>query len=95
MSGFVLLIAAPVLEESLFRAGLHEALLRRGGAGWLANGLTAAAFGLTHVLVRGDVAAFAVALPALAIGLVYSRWRRVRWCIALHATMNAIGLAAA
>lgn len=95
MNGFVLLIAAPVLEESLFRAGLHEALLRHGRAAWLANVLTAAAFGAAHVAVRGDAAAFAVALPALAIGLVYSRWRRLRWCVALHAAMNAVWLAAA
>jgi hypothetical protein len=47
------------------------------------------------VAVRGDAAAFAVALPALAIGLVYSRWRQLRWCVALHAAMNAAWLAAA
>lgn len=96
MNGWpVLLLAAPLLEEAVCRAGLHEALLRHGAAAWMANGMTAAAFGLAHVAARGDAAAFTVALPALAIGLVYGRWRRLRWCVALHAAMNAAWLAAA
>lgn len=95
MNGLVLLLAAPVLEESLFRAGLHEALLRHSVVVWLANAVTATAFGLTHVAVQGDWTAFVVVLPALAIGLVYSRWRRLRWCVALHALMNAAWWAAA
>lgn len=94
MNAFVLLCAAPLLEEAVFRAGLHEALLRHGRGLLLANGLTALAFGTLHVVVRGDAAAFAVALPALAIGWTYGRWRRLRWCVALHAAMNAIWLAA-
>lgn len=95
MNALVLLLAAPLLEEAVFRAGLHEALLRHGGAAWLANGLTALAFGAAHVAARGDAAALAVVAPALAIGWVYSRWRRLRWCVALHAAMNAAWLAAA
>ena len=95
MNGFMLLIAAPVLEETLFRGGVQEALLRHGKAAWAANVLTAAAFGLAHVAARGDGAAFAVVLPALAVGVVYNRWRRLRWCVALHAAMNAAWLAGA
>jgi membrane protease YdiL (CAAX protease family) len=89
-----LLVLAPLLEETVFRAGLQEALLRR----WprlpqLANVATAAAFGLAHVVLRGDVAAFAVALPALLIGVVYQRSGRLRHCVLLHAAMNAMWLA--
>ena len=89
----MLLVLAPVLEESVFRAGLQEALLRR----WhrlpcLANAVTAAAFGLAHALVRADAGAFAVALPALLIGAVYQRGGRLRPCVALHAAMNAAWL---
>lgn len=94
MNAFVLLLAAPLLEEAVFRAGLHEALLRHGRGLLLANGLTALAFGAAHVAARGDASAFAVALPALAIGLVYERTRRLRWCVLLHAAMNAVWLAA-
>lgn len=89
-----LLLLAPLLEEAIFRAGLQEALLRR----WqshprLANVATAAAFGLAHVVIRADFAAFSVALPALLIGEVYQRTGRLRLCVALHAAMNATWLA--
>ena len=89
----VLLLAAPVVEEALFRAGLHEALLRRAGGPLFANVATALAFGVAHSLLHGDPAALAVALPALLIGSVYQRTRRVRDCALLHAVMNALWLA--
>ena len=89
-----LLVLAPLLEETVFRAGLQEALLRRWHAlPCLANAVTAAAFGFAHGVVRGDAAAFAVALPALLIGAVYQRNGRLRHCVALHAAMNAAWLA--
>jgi len=88
----VLIVFVPLAEEAVFRAGLQEALLRRHSA-LIANGLTALAFGLVHVLARGDASAFAVAGPALLLGAVYGRWRRVRLCAALHAVMNAVWLA--
>ena len=90
----VLLLLAPLLEEAVFRAGLQEGLLRRWAeapALW-ANLATAAAFGLAHVLVRGDANAAWVALPALLIGLVYQRRHRLRESVALHAVMNAAWL---
>ena len=89
----VLLLLAPLAEEALFRAGLQDLLLRHLATPAVANGLTALAFGATHVLVRGDAAAFGVALPALLIGALYQRRRRLRHCIALHAAMNALWLA--
>lgn len=90
----VLLMVAPMAEEALFRVGLHEALLRRSTRPWLANAVTALAFALAHVLVRGDPAAFAVAAPALLIGAAYGRWRLLWPCVLLHAAMNAVWLAA-
>jgi membrane protease YdiL (CAAX protease family) len=83
-----LLLLAPLLEETALRAGLHELLLAR--APRIANVSTALAFGAAHALLRGDPLAFAVALPAWGIGLVYERWRRVRLCVALHALCNAV-----
>lgn len=93
MNVFVLLLAAPLLEEAVFRAGVQEALLRHGRGLLLANAATALLFGAAHVAARGDATAFAVALPALALGWVYQRTRRLRWCVALHAAMNAAWLA--
>ncbi|MEP6875294.1 MAG: JDVT-CTERM system glutamic-type intramembrane protease [Burkholderiales bacterium] len=89
----VLIVLAPLTEELVFRAGLHESLLRGLRAPWVANTLTALVFALAHVLARGEAAAFGVALPALLVGIVYQRWRRVWPCVLLHAAMNAIWLA--
>ncbi|MDB5781774.1 JDVT-CTERM system glutamic-type intramembrane protease [Caballeronia mineralivorans] len=89
----MLLVFAPLLEETVFRAGLQEALLRRWYCRpYLANAVTAAAFGLAHAAVRADAAAFAAALPALLIGAVYQRTGRLRHCVVLHAAMNAAWL---
>ena len=90
----MLLLVAPLLEEPVFRAGLQEALLRRWHwRPYLANGFTAAAFGLAHAALRADATAFAAALPALMIGVVYQRTGRLRLCVVLHAVMNAAWLA--
>jgi membrane protease YdiL (CAAX protease family) len=88
----VLLVIAPLVEEALFRAGLHEGLLRRRWTPWAANLATALVFGIAHALVRADPSALAVALPALAIGQVYTRRRRLRDCVVLHTAMNALWL---
>jgi membrane protease YdiL (CAAX protease family) len=84
----VLVVLAPLLEEAVFRAGLHEWLLRRGTRFWTSNLLTALVFGGVHALLRVDPLAWATALPALMVGRVYERTRRVRWCVVLHAAMN-------
>ncbi len=88
----VLLVFAPLTEEAVFRAGLQEVLLRHRIAPLAANGLTALTFGLLHAMLRADVAAMSVGLPALLIGAVYQRRRRLRDCIALHAAMNSLWL---
>jgi len=90
----VLLVLAPLTEELVFRAGLQEGLLRRLRTPWIANALTALVFASLHVLVRGDAMAMAVAVPALLIGALYQRTRSLWPCIALHAAMNALWLAA-
>ena len=92
-----LLLVAPVLEEIVFRAGLQEELLRKGrlraAAGAVsANVFTALAFAAAHLaLLPGHLAGLTV-LPALLIGAVYQRQRRLAPCIALHAFFNAIWL---
>ncbi len=86
----VLLLLAPAAEELVFRAGLHEALLRRAVTPALANAAVAVVFALAHMATRPFPAAATVILPALAIGWVYQRTRSVALCVALHATMNAL-----
>ena len=57
----MLLVVAPLAEEALLRAGLHEALLRRAVQRLVANVVCALVFALAHALLRGDAAALAVA----------------------------------
>lgn len=90
----VLLLMAPVAEEVVFRAGLHDGLLHNNVAPWLANLLTALAFSAAHLLLLGiNPQTALVLLPALLIGAAYNRWRRLRICIALHMAMNALWIA--
>lgn len=86
----LLLLLAPVAEEVVFRAGLHEALLRRAVSPLLANTAVAVVFAMAHVATRVSLSAAAVLLPALAIGWIYQRTRRLAPCVALHAAMNAL-----
>lgn len=88
----LMLVLAPVLEEAAFRAGLHEALLARRVPPWRANVLVAMAFAGLHLAVQGQAQAMLVAVPALCMGAVYNRWRQLRWCVLLHAAMNAAWL---
>lgn len=93
-----LLVVAPIAEEVVFRAGLHDALLHRwhdkgGFATVLVNVVTAIAFAAAHVAARGDIAAAATLWPALAIGWLYQKQRRLVPCIALHALFNGVWIA--
>ncbi|MEP7102298.1 MAG: JDVT-CTERM system glutamic-type intramembrane protease [Burkholderiales bacterium] len=92
-----LLLLAPILEELIFRCGLQETLLRKracaapGGAA-LANIVTAACFALCHFAVVPGALSALTALPALAIGWIYQRTRRLAPCVAAHVAMNALWL---
>jgi membrane protease YdiL (CAAX protease family) len=92
-------LGAPVLEELVFRAGLQAWLMarleadRRGAA--LANLLTALAFASAHIAVRPGLLAALTLLPALVVGALYQRTRRVRHCVALHTLFNALWFAIA
>jgi membrane protease YdiL (CAAX protease family) len=94
-----LLAVAPVVEELFFRAVVHRWLLERAGNPRsrplsAANVATAALFGAAHLVYGTAPLAAAVIAPALAIGFVYERTRRVDLCIGLHAAFNAFWLTA-
>jgi membrane protease YdiL (CAAX protease family) len=89
----LMLFVAPMLEEAAFRAGLHEFLLRRRLSPLAANAATAAAFAAAHGLAQADLRGLLVFGPALLVGAVYNRWHRLRWCVLLHAALNAGWLA--
>ena len=84
----VVVVAAPIVEELLFR-GIGYALLERFGR-TTAVVLVGIAFGLMHGLVEG----FPV-IAAFGMGLAYLRLRTgsIYPCMLLHASFNAAGLA--
>jgi membrane protease YdiL (CAAX protease family) len=99
------LIFAPLVEEVVFRRGLHDELLRaRRLAGWMASWgpaahericivITAVAFAAAHILSAPGWLAAATVLPALAIGALYNRRRRLAPCVLVHAVFNLVWLA--
>lgn len=91
---WTLLLIAPWLEELVFRAGLQEALWRHGFGRFSSALLAAAAFAAAHGLTRSWGLALAVLPPALLLGLVYARWRRLDAAVAAHAGMNLFWLMA-
>ena len=88
----MLLLVSPVVEETVFRAGLLAGLQRRGWSPASALGLSTLAFALAHGLSRSAVLGVGVILPGLLLGGLYL-WRgRLRWCVAAHAAMNLLWL---
>jgi membrane protease YdiL (CAAX protease family) len=94
----LLLVVAPLLEEIVFRAGVHEMLCRRLG-GWgstlavrTSNLLTALIFAAAHLAMHVELMAALTVLPALALGWIYQQQRRLAPCVAAHALLNAVWL---
>lgn len=89
---FRLLLAVPLLEEWIVRAGLHHWLLQRTSPlpAWLGS---AAAFSALH-LGSGLTAALLVFWPALLFGAAYQRWRDWRLCALLHGLCNGFAISA-
>jgi len=83
-----LLLAAPVTEELVFRAGLQEQLLRRNWGRWQAILSTATIFSVLHGINRGSVIGLAVFAPACLLGWIYQFKRRALLCIAAHSALN-------
>jgi len=79
-------VAAPILEEILFRGIVQDVITRRWG------GLTgiffgALIFGLIHIIPQQMVAAFAV---GLVLGYVYMRTRSLLAVVIIHAINNIL-----
>lgn len=99
-------LVAPLLEELVFRRGLHESLLRWarlaaitrrfGGSAHAAasNAITAVVFAAAHVIAAPGWLAAATLAPALVIGSLYNRGRRLWPCMLLHAAFNLAWIAA-
>jgi membrane protease YdiL (CAAX protease family) len=86
-------VAAPLLEELVFRGALQRSLTTRFGAGW-AVVLQAAVFGAYHFDPMLGTANVVYALSLGTVGLVFGfaalRWRRIGPGIIAHFLFNAV-----
>jgi membrane protease YdiL (CAAX protease family) len=87
------LLVAPLIEELFFRGVVQSGLRARGGfwgRPWTAILVTAACFGLTHLVAASAMHSVLVIAPAILIGWVYERTRSLGLCIGLHSAANAV-----
>ncbi|MGZ3182953.1 MAG: JDVT-CTERM system glutamic-type intramembrane protease MrtJ [Telluria sp.] len=84
-----LLLAAPLLEEWVLRAGLqHWLALRRPRPAWFAGAASALAFAALHWRYGWPFAAGTLA-PGCVMSGIYHRSRDWRLCALAHGAMNA------
>jgi len=94
--GGVLLMAAAVLEEVIFRGGLQTWLRMHdnGRVRWAgltrANVITALVFGLAHGLLRTWALVPITLLVGLGLGALYDARQRLVPCVLLHAGLNGL-----
>jgi membrane protease YdiL (CAAX protease family) len=96
----LVLIAAPVLEEVLYRGVLQETLRRMGLGPWTAIGASSALFAFMHITAAPEPAALPGLLAALFVlslgfGWAYEKTGRLMAPITMHVLFNAGNLALA
>lgn len=92
-------ITAGLGEEILYRRLLQTRLESLTGP-WTGLLIASLLFGLMHSFSHGDGALWENALQAialqgttgLAIGLIWSRWRRIWACVLAHVLLNGLGV---
>lgn len=88
-------IAAPIVEEVLYRGLVQSALLRLTSSPLLAVLLTSAAFTAAHIPAVPNHALPTLFVLSLALGLAFERTGRLGVAIVMHALFNALNLALA
>lgn len=88
ISTIATIIAAPILEELLFR-GLIMKLLERGGYNfWVANVIQAVFFGIIHGNLVQGIYAFVM---GFLFGLIYKKTKKLWACVIAHMVFNTFG----
>jgi membrane protease YdiL (CAAX protease family) len=91
VSGFVVVVLAPLAEETFFRGFLYKALRRRLST-WPAALLSSFFFGLVHFAgLKFLLIIPALIVVGLVLAMVYERRQSLLASVVAHATFNLIG----
>jgi membrane protease YdiL (CAAX protease family) len=91
VSGLVVVVLAPLAEETFFRGFLYKGLRRRFSA-WPAALISAFLFGIVHYSgVRFLLIIPSLILVGVVLAMVYERRQSLLASVATHATFNLIG----
>lgn len=92
-------VTAGLGEELLFRRFLQTRLEALAGP-WTGILVTSILFGLSHLFshhgglaLDGFVQVLALqGTTGIALGMIWARWRRLRWCVLAHVLLNGLGV---
>ena len=88
-----LVLAAPIIEEVMYRGLLQQVIVSVGIRRWPAIIITSVFFALMHIDAAQPHAVLALFVLSLGFGLVYERTGRLLAPIVMHALFNAANLA--
>jgi membrane protease YdiL (CAAX protease family) len=95
LMGLLVVVAAPVMEEVLYRGLLQETLRRVGARPWAAITITSVLFAAMHWSNTAPHAVIGLFVLSLGFGWVYERTGRLTAAIVMHAVFNISNLALA
>jgi membrane protease YdiL (CAAX protease family) len=91
VSGVVVIVLAPMAEETFFRGFLYKALRRRFSV-WPAALMSGAIFGAVHFSeLRSLLIIPSLVVVGIVLAMVYERRQSLLASIATHATFNLVG----
>jgi membrane protease YdiL (CAAX protease family) len=96
--GVIAVVAAPVVEETLYRGLIQSCVLRVTGMPWVSVATTSVVFMLMHYQDDGSVpwaAMVEIGVFGAILGFVFERTKRLGVTIAMHVFFNAANLAIA
>lgn len=89
----LVILAAPIIEEVMYRGLLQDAMRRLGLSPWIAIAATSAVFALMHWSAVEPNALVALFVLSLGFGWVFEKTGRLVAPIVMHALFNAGNLA--
>ena len=96
--GAIALVAAPVVEETLYRGLIQSFVLRVTAMPWVSVAITSVAFMLMHYQENGSVpwaAMVEIGVFGAILGFVFERTKRLGVTIVMHVFFNGANLALA